>query len=47
MIRYKKISIRILQTVLILLCTQTLFAQKVDLLQLMMDLQALLTNQQK
>lgn len=29
MIRYKKISIRILQTVLILLCTQTLFAQKV------------------
>ncbi|WP_240768579.1 hypothetical protein [Olivibacter sp. XZL3] len=27
--RYKKIPIRILQTVLILLCTQTLFAQKV------------------
>ncbi len=27
--KYKNLSIRILQTVLILLCTQTLFAQKV------------------
>jgi hypothetical protein len=27
--RYNKIPIRILQTVLILLCTQTLFAQRV------------------